>query len=130
MVRQRRGLLGVPSGRRALRWPAGASCVGSSATCGRRTVVEVLDVAVHCGGGLRRGFCGGVVVGGGRWGEVASDVWRSSVWWRRRRWASRICGVAACIPVGGDMGGGGLLLGVGVGGLPFPDEVPGKGLVA
>jgi hypothetical protein len=69
----------------------------------------------------RRGFCGGVVVGGGRRGEEASGVWRSSVRWRRRWWASRICGVATCIPVGSDMGGGGLLLGVGVWGLPFAD---------
>jgi hypothetical protein len=65
--------------------------------------------------------CGCVVVGGGQWGEEASDVWRLSVGWRRRRWASRICGVAACIPVGGDLGGGGLLLGGGVGGQPFPN---------
>jgi hypothetical protein len=89
--------------------------VGSSAACGRCPVAEALCVDVHCGGGLRRGFCGGVVVGGGRWGEVASGVWRSSVGWRRRRWASQICGVAACLPVDSDMGGGGLLLGVGVG---------------
>jgi hypothetical protein len=82
---------------------------------------RLLCVVVPCGGDLRRGFCGGVVVGGGRRGEEASGVWRSSVGWRRRRWASRIYGVATCIPIGGNMGGGGLLLGVGVGGLPFPN---------
>jgi hypothetical protein len=87
----------IHSGRRAPLWPAGASRVGCSAAGGRRTVAEVLDVAVHCGGDLRRGFCGGVVVGSGRWGVVAFGVWRSSVWWRRRRWVSRICGVAACL---------------------------------
>jgi hypothetical protein len=80
-----------------------------------------LCVVVHCGGGLRRVFCGGVVVGGGQRGEEASGVWPSSVGWRSWRLASRICGVAACFPVGSDKGGGGLLLGVGVGGLPFPD---------
>jgi hypothetical protein len=60
-------------------------------------------------------------VDGGVTTEEAFGVWRSSVGWRRRRWASRICGVATCIPVGGDKDGSGLLLGVGVGGLPFPD---------
>jgi hypothetical protein len=44
------------------------------------------------------------VVGGGRRGEEASGVWRSSVGWRRWRWASQICGVAACIPVGARHG--------------------------
>jgi hypothetical protein len=136
VARPARGAFRPAVGRHFVGW-RGASCVGSSAACGWRPVAEALCVAVHCGGGLRRGFGDGVVVGVGRWGEVASSVWRSSVGWRRRRWASRICGVIACFPVGSDMGGGGLLLASVLGAylsrnkcrgrVWLPDVVPGAG---
>jgi hypothetical protein len=121
VVRQWRDLLGVPSGRRS----AGTSLAGGGFPCGELGG----RWAAHCSGGPGRRYS--------LWRRPAARLLRQRC---GRRWTVGCGGLqrlavkrvvekaevgsadlrGRCL-LGGDMGGGGLLLGVGVGGLPFPD---------